>query len=76
MASKVDLRDWVFNAVKAKGGKATIVDVAEHIWANHESDLRKSGSLFYTWQYDMRWAAQDLRRVGKFASIAVSDKRH
>ncbi|SDW39046.1 hypothetical protein SAMN05444006_10397 [Allgaiera indica] len=24
-----------------------------------------SGDLFYTWQYDMRWAAQNLRGAGK-----------
>jgi len=76
MATKSDLRDWVFNAVRSNGGKATIVEVSRDIWENHERDLRASGDLFYTWQYDMRWAAQDLRRLGKFASIPASDKRH
>ncbi|MDB5540148.1 MAG: hypothetical protein JWQ89_1875 [Devosia sp.] len=76
MASKVDLRDWVHGAVKSLGGRATIVEVSKHIWENHEKDLRASKDLFYTWQYDMRWAAQDLRRTGVFASIPASDKRH
>ena len=31
----------------------------------HESELRASGELFYTWQYDMRWAAQRLRDTHK-----------
>ena len=61
MATKKDLADWVYEAIKANGGKATIVEVAKHIWDNHEAELRGSSDLFYTWQYDMRWAADQLR---------------
>lgn len=61
MATKHDLKSWVLEAIEDQGGSATIPQVAEHIWRNHESDLRRSGDLFYTWQYDMRWAAQSLR---------------
>jgi len=41
-----------------------VVDVAREIWQRHEADLRLSGDLFYTWQYDIRWAAQVLRNEG------------
>ena len=61
MASRLDLQDWVVHALEAHGGKATIVQSAKHIWENHESELRASGDLFYTWQYDMRWACTRLR---------------
>ncbi len=74
MATKADLRIWVYDAVHKAGGRATIVEVSKYIWENHERDLRGT-DLFYTWQYDMRWAAQDLRREGKFASIPTSEKR-
>ena len=60
MATKSDLILWVEDALKANGGRATIVQVASHIWKNHEAELRASGDLFFTWQYDMRWAAQGL----------------
>ncbi|MBN9364555.1 MULTISPECIES: hypothetical protein [unclassified Devosia] len=76
MPSKIDLQQWVLAAVKSNGGKATIVEVSKYIWDTHEGELRSSGDLFYTWQYDMRWAAQELRRAGTFASIPASDKRH
>ncbi len=76
MATKNDLRDWVYTAVAESGGKATIVEVAKYIWERHGDELHASGPLFYTWQYDMRWAAQDLRRLGKFASIPASEKRY
>ena len=52
----------VLNALKELGGQGRIVDVAKQIWRVHEADLRSSGDLFYTWQYDMRWAAQNLRK--------------
>ncbi len=61
MASRSDLQEWVIHALRANGGAATIVDVARHIWENHESELRVSDDLFYTWQYDMRWACTKLR---------------
>jgi hypothetical protein len=43
------------------------------MWQNisggfHQSDLENSDNLFYTWQYDMRWAAQRLRDDGRFVS--------
>lgn len=59
------LKEWVLEALQAQGGKATLVDVAKHIWDNHEAELRTSGRLFYTWQYDMRWAATALRGEGQ-----------
>ena len=37
------------------------------IWKHHENDLQTAGSLFYTWQYDMRWAAQKLQKEGKLS---------
>lgn len=72
MAEKADLDTWVRDALRASGGRASLLDVAKHIWKNHESDLRASGDLFFTWQYDMRWAANRLRRRAIMKSVAVS----
>lgn len=69
MASKTDLQDWVVDALERCGGSARVVDVAREIWISHEADLRASGDLFYTWQYDMRWAAQRLRHEGRLAAV-------
>lgn len=68
MASRNDLVDWVIQGVTALGGEAKVSAIAKHIWTNHQPDLERSGELFYTWQYDMRWAANKLRRAGKLAS--------
>lgn len=72
MASKEDLQDWVHQALKALGGRGSIVEIAKHIWANREAELRKSGNLFFTWQYDMRWAGNALRRKSIMKSQEVS----
>jgi len=65
VATKNDLQDWVLDAVGAHGGRAKPIDVARHVWKHHKEDLEVSGDLFFTWQYDMRWAAQVLRDTGK-----------
>ncbi|GHD99999.1 hypothetical protein U879_10235 [Defluviimonas sp. 20V17] len=65
MPSKSDLEGWVLDAVRENGGEASVLQVAQSIWRTHEQDLKMSGDLFYTWQYDMRWAAQNLRGAGK-----------
>ncbi|WP_082167382.1 hypothetical protein [Methylobacterium aquaticum] len=61
------LSEAVLRAVRDNGGRATIVEIARHIWINHEADLKAAGDLFYTWQYEMRWTAQKLRNAGQLA---------
>jgi hypothetical protein len=70
MADRGDLVDWVLDAVRRCGGEATVIQVARDIWANHANELHASGDLFYTWQYDMRWAAQKLRDAGQLRKAA------
>jgi hypothetical protein len=64
MLRKEDLGDLVVEALNANNGNAKIVDISKYIWDNYEEDLRESGELFYTWRYDMRWAATNLRKQG------------
>lgn len=64
MIIKTDLEKLVIKALEEHKGRGNIVQVAEFIWKNYESDLKQSGELFFTWQYDMRWAANKLRRKG------------
>ncbi len=65
--TKDDLCEFVVKALRSKGGNARIVDICKYIWEHHENDLRRSGDLFYTWQYDIRWAGQKLRDQGVLA---------
>jgi hypothetical protein len=60
-----DLPDLILKALQTIGGTGSVTDVAKQIWKAHEQELAASGDLFFTWQYDMRWAAQRLRDRGK-----------
>lgn len=64
MARKKDLPKWVEEALRAKSGRAPIVEVCKYVWDNYEGELRRSDDLFFTWQYDIRWAATQLRQAG------------
>lgn len=74
MTSKSDLQDWVREALHDEGGQAPLIHVAKSIWARHRKELESSGDLFYTWQYDMRWAANVLRRRGIMKPIDRSPR--
>ena len=74
MATKHDLVDWLVEALQASDGQGRIVDLCKYVWKNYGDDLQASGDLFYTWQYDMRWAATELRKSGKIKSADLSPK--
>lgn len=59
------LIDWLAEALECRPGQeATVVEIAQDIWERREQELRDAGDLFYTWQYDLRWAAHHLRSSG------------
>lgn len=64
MAKKQDLADWILESLRRRGGSARLIEVCRDVWESHEPELRASGDLFFTWQYDIRWAAQSLRDSG------------
>ena len=72
MSKREDLKPWVIDALRAHGGSATIIEVCQYIWEHHEGELKSSGNLFYTWQYDVRWAAQTLRDNGTLRPVQGS----
>jgi hypothetical protein len=63
------MKDWVLEALHVLGGKGYPKDVARYIWEKYEPELRRSGDLLYTWQYDVRWAAQSLRDSGRLKAV-------
>jgi hypothetical protein len=69
MADRSDLQEWVIRALRDLGAAARIVEICRNIWEHHEDELRRSGDLFFTWQYEMRWAGQQLRDKGVLRSV-------
>lgn len=74
MANREDLRNWLIESLKANRGSASIVEVCEYVWDNYKNELKKSGNLFFTWQYDIRWAATQLRKKGIIRGVNLSPK--
>ena len=74
MATRLDMMDWLQKLLKKSGGEATILYLAQEIWADYEHEIRSSGKFLYTWQYDMRWAAYELRKQGKLAPADTTPK--
>lgn len=72
--TKKDLMLFVREALELLGGQGTIVEVAEQIWADHKDTLEASGDIFYTWQYDMRWARHQLKVKCILKTVRVSGK--
>ena len=64
MAKREDMTDWIVQCLNSRGGSGWPRDVSKYVWENYESELKASGDLLYTWQYDIRWAAQKLRNSG------------
>lgn len=69
MATREDMKGWVLQALRSFGGKGWPREVSKYIWDNYEAELRHSGGLLYTWQYDVRWAAQSLRDSGALKPV-------
>ncbi|WP_294322474.1 hypothetical protein [uncultured Sphingomonas sp.] len=73
MGYRETLQVWVLEALSALGGSGAIEEVAREIWHSREPQLRE-GPGFFSWQYDMRWAAQKLRERGKLGLRKESGK--
>ena len=73
-SNRIIMKKWVLEALKSLGGKATIIEVAKEIWDKNWPTIEKTGDLRYTWQYDMRWAADILRRERKLKSTALAKR--
>ena len=54
--------------------KGTIVQVSTVIWENYNKELKSSGDIFYTWQYDIRWARHKLQKEGKLDTHMVNGR--
>lgn len=69
MVSREMMKLWVIEALNDLGGAGWPKDVSKYIWDKYEQELKASGSFLYTWQYDVRWAAQQLRNENKLKPV-------
>ena len=72
--AKERLGAWIVQALQDYGGSAALVDVCRHVWQHHAAELFVSGDLFFTWHYDIRWAATQLRTLGSLQPASKSPR--
>lgn len=75
MVTRETLCEWVVEAIRSHGGRAYIIDISKYVWDHYASELKQAGELFYTWQYDLRWAGQVLRGKNILKPIAKEDRK-
>jgi len=68
MITRETLKEWVVEALTNLNGSGHLVDVFKQVWKLHHAEIESSGDMFYTWQYDIRWAATALRHEGRLRS--------
>lgn len=71
---RTDLPEYLFATLISIGGKGSIVEICKRFWKEHSDELEKSGDMFYTWQYDIRWAATELRKQKRIKAAGISPK--
>ena len=73
-SNRVVMKEWVLSALKSLGWRVTIVAVAKVVWEDNWPTIEKNGDMLYTWQYDLRWAADILRREGQLRPTSRVNK--
>lgn len=58
------MKQWIIECLQEYDGSAWPREVSKYVWDNYEQELKDAGGILYTWQYDIRWAAQQLRNEG------------
>jgi len=62
MKDKDFLCKCIHECLKKHNGSASILEIAKYLDKNHIKDFKDRGNLYYSWQYDFRWAATHLRK--------------
>lgn len=64
------MKDWVIETLQELGGSGSILDICKIVWAKHGNEIQNSGEAFYTWQYEIRWAGDILRKEGTLKPVS------
>jgi hypothetical protein len=72
--TRYDLPDILYDAIKDNDGQVSIIEICKYIWDKYEEDLKNSGDLFFSWQYDIRWAATELRKSKRMRAAELSPR--
>lgn len=74
MMNRENLASWIEEALRAMGGSGGITQVSKAVWEARRTEIERSENGLYTWQYDLRWAAQQMRKEGLLKAAAESKR--
>lgn len=74
MMNREALEVFIIESLKEFGQPTHYTDICKWVWKNYEKTLKNSGDMFYVWQYEIRWAATDLRGKGILKPVIESKK--
>lgn len=60
--TRTDLPNILYQIIDELGGRAKMMDIFKSFWAKYKNVLNEDEDIFYTWNYDIRWAATQLRK--------------
>lgn len=69
-----DLPNLLYKTIESLGGAAETMEIFRQFWKLYGDDLSEEDDLFYTWNYDIRWAATELRKFGRMKQAFQSPK--
>jgi len=61
---KHDFKAWVAEALRGANGSATLAQLNKAVWLRHGSSFVVDDELLYSWQYETKRAAEQLRKEG------------
>ena len=57
-----DLPDILYSIIESFPNRsATMQQIFRKFWSIYKNELKETDDIFYTWNYEIRWAATELR---------------
>ena len=74
--TRKDLPEILYELIKELGGKAKMMEIFKVFWQKYKNQLNETEDLFYTWNYDIRWAATQLRKQKRMKPASIQENTH
>lgn len=71
-----NLPEILYKIIEKNGGRATMMEVFRSFWKHYGQNFTESDDMFYTWNYDIRWAATELRKKGRMKPANTKENIH
>ncbi|MBT9448783.1 hypothetical protein ICN84_01690 [Akkermansia glycaniphila] len=74
--TRKDLPNILYQLLQKLGGKASMMTIFREFWKVYGNQLSPTDDMFYTWNYDIRWAATQLRQQKRMRGASTKENTH